>query len=78
MSAKLTELSLSPSTPRSLPSPTSKQGWLRLCSIRYKMFPDRKIYSSENIFHKAKYSQVFGCVSENTPENIFKCVVMFL
>lgn len=42
------------------------------------MFPDRKIYSSENIFHKAKYSQVFGCVSENTPENIFKCVVMFL
>ena len=44
---------------------------LRLCLVEYKIFFECKIFSSENIFRKGKYFQVFGCISKNALENIF-------
>ena len=36
-----------------------------------------KIFSSENIFGKGKYFQVFGCIMKFFLENVFRCLVAF-
>ena len=41
-------------------------------------FSKCKIFSSENIFWKRKYFQVFGNILKNALKNIFKCLAVFL
>ena len=52
---------------------------IRLCLVECKIFSEGKIFSSENIFGKGKYFQVFGCVAKNALENPFlSCFSHFL
>ena len=42
-----------------------------------KIFSKYKIFSSENIFGKRKYFQVFGYIMKIVLENVFGCFVAF-
>ena len=47
--------------------------------VECQIFSEGKIFSSENIFKKGKYFQVFGCVAKNALENPFlSCFSHFL
>ena len=49
----------------------------RLCLATWKLFSECKIFSSETIFRKGKYFQVFGCILKIVLENIFRCLITF-
>ena len=48
---------------------------LRLRLVECKIFFECKIFSSENIFRKGKYFQVFGSIMKIVLENVFMCLV---
>ena len=51
----------------------------RLRLVRVKVFPENILFSGNAIFWKGKCFHVFGCVLENTIENIFStCCSHFL
>ena len=47
---------------------------LRLCLVAVKYFPENTYFSEMLISGKGKYFSVFGCISENFPENISWCL----
>ena len=47
---------------------------LRLCLVAVKYFPENIYFPEMLISGKGKYFSVFGCISENFPENIFWCL----
>ena len=47
---------------------------IRLCLVAVKCFPENTYFPEMLISGKGKYFSVFGCISKNFPENIFRCL----